>query len=113
MEGQNLELFALLGHELKVDPQVFMRHQGTALYDSEQEGCNTPCLASLVNPDSNYTLDIYEPRHFPGEFQSPSLLTTGSLRHIALPPKNARFDDTGIICNKASFWGRPMANDGW
>jgi len=113
VEGQNPGLFALLGHELKVDPQVFMRHQRTALYDSEQEGGNTPCLASLVNPDSSYTLETYEARHFPGGIQGSSLVPAGSLRHIALPTKNGRFDDIGVICNKASFWGRPMAKDGW
>jgi hypothetical protein len=113
LEGQSPELFALLGHELETDPQVFMRHQRTALYDCEHEGGNTPCLASLVSPNRNYVLDFYEPRYFPDGFHTSCLECADSLRHIALPRKDGRFENVAIICNKVSFWGRSDGNGGW
>ena len=113
LEGQSPEIFALLGLELKVDPRVLVRHQRTALYDAEQDGGNSPCLASLINSNYSYSLEIYEPRHFPGGFQSGSLECTDSLRHVMLPGKDGRFQDIGIICNKATFWSRSTVNGGW
>jgi hypothetical protein len=103
LEGQSPDLFSILGFKLKVDPQVFMRHQRTALCDSEQNGGNTPYLASLVGSNSSYVLDFFDVRYFPQGFRSRSLECSDSHRHVALPSKDGRFEEIGIVCNKATF----------
>ena len=105
LEGQNPALFSILGNKLRINPRVFMRHQRTALCDCEHQGGNTPFLASLIGYDASYVIDFFDFRLFPSGFRSQSLKCFDSHRHISLPNNDGRFEEIGIVCNKATIWG--------
>ena len=56
VEGTNPEVVDVLGSALQVDPNVFMRHSRTGLWESDHRaGCTAP-LPSLMDPAKGFVL---------------------------------------------------------
>ena len=117
LEGQTRTLTALIGDQLRVDPRVFLRQQKTGMYEAEQDGGNTPSLAStLQEVDHGYTFNIHEPRYFPDPpagFHDANHYSADTGRYIRRPGQDGEFKKMGIITSNASFWSRPRAHEGW
>jgi hypothetical protein len=115
LEGPHTDHAKVLERHFKIAPTFFRKHQRSSRREVGHRANRTPPLPSLVKPQKTWCVDYFVLRHFKCDWESLSLWVrcAENRRRIELTRVNGRFDETGIIKRKASYWSKKHENGGW
>ena len=113
VEGTNPDVVKSLGSALQIDPNIFMRHQRTGLWESDHQAGCTPPLPSLMNPAKGFMLSYRELLHSPNGIEDYPLRTANNQRNIRVTSLGGKYEKVGAVHRKASFWARELGEGSW
>ncbi len=113
VEGTNPNVVSILGSALQIDPNVFMRHQRTGLWESDHRAGCTPSLPSLKNPAKGFVLDYRELSYFIDSVDGYPLRAANNERNIRVTRLSGKYERVGAVHRKASFWAQELGEGSW
>jgi hypothetical protein len=113
LEGTHVDLVAVFGAALRVEPSIFLRHKRVALWNSYHECGDTASLPTLLDPQRSFLMQYRELLHLEPNPEDFYLRTAGNERDIAVSRRDGEIQSVGITQRKASFWARKIGNGGW
>ena len=113
VEGLDPQYVSVLGDALQVDPNVFMRHERTVLWQYLHESAIVPQLPSLIDSNKSFTLDYCELVHFLQPFEHYAVRTAENERLVDATRIDNNWNKVGVVQRRASFCARHLKSKGW
>jgi hypothetical protein len=105
LEGLNPEYIGILGHELRVDPEIFSSHERSSIYlRLPHEISLAPRLPSLLKNAPSFTASYYDPRAVEQPLESFTISCGESGRDALTTRLKGEWERVVILNQKCSIW---------